>query len=76
MHAGPREADVLECGLIIRRFGCLDGSLGRKFALQEPIQAVCLPRHLDVMGDVGLFANELVRLDDKVADVPAEASST
>jgi len=38
--------------------------------LLDAVQCVRLPRHLDVVRDVRLLADEFVRLDDEAADVP------
>ena len=66
------EADVLEGGLVVGGVGCLDGGFGGEFLLVEAVETVGLAGGLDVVGDVGLFADELVGLDDEVADVPAD----
>ena len=59
------EPDVLERRLVVRGVGRLDGRLGREGTLRNPVQPVGLPRHLDVVRDVGPLLHELVRLDDE-----------
>ena len=66
------EADVLEGGLIFCGLGGFDGGFGGKLALEEAIEAEGSASHLDVVGDVGLLANEFVGFDDEVGDVPAD----
>ena len=61
------QPDVLKRGLVVRRVGRVDRGLGGKLALREPIEPERLPRHLDVVRDVWLFAHQLVRLDDEAA---------
>src|ERR1700686_4197260 len=65
------EPDVLKRSLVVRRIGRLDGRLSRKLTLHDLVQSVGLPRQLDIVGNVGLLANKLVRFDNKAADVPA-----
>ena len=65
------QANILQRCLIVGRVGGIDRDLGGKLSLQEAVQAVGLLRHLDVMNDVGLLANQLVRLDDKAGNIPA-----
>ncbi len=65
------QPDVLKRSLIVRRIGRLDGRLSGKLALRDLVQSVGLPRQVDVVGNVGLLANQFVRFDDKAADVPA-----
>ena len=65
------QADVLQRGLIVGRVGGIDRGLGGKLALGELVQPISLLGELDVVGDVGSLAHQLVRLDDEVADVPA-----
>ena len=64
------QADVLQRRLIVGRIGCIDGGLRRKLVLHKSVQAKRLPRHLDVVGNVGPLAHQLIRLHHKVADVP------
>ncbi len=66
------QPDVLKRRLIVGGIGRLDGRLSGKLALGEPVQSVGLPRQVDVVGNIGLLANQLVRFDDKAADVPAD----
>ena len=66
------ESDVLKRGLIVLRVGRVDGRLRGKLALHDSVQSVGLPRQVDVVGDIGLLAHELVRFDDKAADVPGD----
>ena len=40
--------------------------------LQNSVQSVGLPRQVDVVANIGLLADQLVRLHDKTADVPAD----
>ncbi|MEA2258749.1 MAG: hypothetical protein QOJ51_1574 [Acidobacteriaceae bacterium] len=65
------QPNILKRGLVVRGVGCIGRGIGRKLALREPIKAVGLSGHLEIMGDIRLFTNQLVRLDDKAADVPA-----
>ena len=62
----------MQRGLIVGRVGRPHGCFRGKLALREAVQAVCLPCHLDVVGNIGLFAHQFVRLDQKTADVPAD----
>ena len=64
------QADVLQRRLIVGGVGRVDGRLRREFALRDAVQSIGLPRQVDVVGNVGPLANQLVRLHDKVADVP------
>ena len=66
------QADVLERRLVVRGVDRLDAGFGRERPLHDPVERVRLPRHLDVVRDVRRFAHQLVRLDDEVADVPAD----
>ena len=66
------EADVLEGGLVGGWIGGVDGGFGGKLALDEAVETEGLAGALDVVGDVGGLADELVGLDDEVADVPAD----
>ena len=66
------QANVGERSLIVRRVGGLDRRLRGKFAPRDPVQSIGLPREVDVETNVGPFANQLVRLHDKVAHVPAD----
>ena len=68
------QANVLKGGLIVGRVGGLDGGLGGKLALREPVQPIGLTGHLDVMGNEGLFENQRVGFDPEAADVPAHQS--
>ncbi len=65
------QADVLQRGLIVGGVGGIDRGLGGKLTLLELVEPVCLLGELDVVGDVGGLAHQLVGLDDEVADVPA-----
>ncbi len=65
------EPDVLKRSLIVRRISRLDSRLRRKLALHDLVQSIGLACQLDVVGNVGLLANQLVRLHNKATDVPA-----
>ena len=52
--------------------GRLDTRLRRERPLRDPIEAEGLSSELDVVGDIGLLAHELVRLDDETLDVGAD----
>src|SRR5580698_10178953 len=56
---------------MVCRIGRSDSRLSRKLAQGEAVQSVGLPRQLDVVGNIGFLTNQLVRLDDKAAYVPA-----
>ena len=66
------QTNVLKSSLIIRRVGRCDVCLSGKLALRNSVQSVGLPRQFDVVGNIGLLANELVWFHDKAADVPAD----
>jgi hypothetical protein len=40
--------------------------------LRDPVQSVGLSRQFDVVGDIGLLADQFVWLDDKAVDVPSD----
>jgi hypothetical protein len=66
------EADVMEGGLVIGGVGCLDGGFGGKFLLMEAVETEGGAGFGDVVSDEGLFADELIGLDDEVGDVPTD----
>ena len=66
------QPDVLKRSLIIRRVGRRNVRLSGKLALRDSVQSVGLPRQFDVVGDIGLLANQFVRFHDKAADVPGD----
>ena len=72
MFAGSAASTVVSAGNSRRETRAVLAWLagGRKLALQDPVQPVGLPRQVDVVSDVRLFANQFVWFDDKAADVP------
>ena len=50
--------------------GGFHGGFGGELVLRDPVEAEGLAREVDVVRDVGLFADELVGLDDEAGDVP------
>ncbi len=64
--------NVLERRLIVRGIGRLDGRLRGERALGYPVEPVCLSRQLYVVGDVGPFPHQFVRLDDERVHVRAD----
>ena len=65
------QPDILERSLIICGVGGRNVRLSGKFTLRDPVQSVGLSRQFDVVGDIGLLADQFVRLDDKAVDVPS-----
>ena len=66
------QPDVLERRLIVGGVGSLDGCLRGKLALGEAVQPEGLPRQINVVGNVGLLANQLIGFDDKAGNIPAD----
>ena len=55
------EPDVLDGERVALERACVDRLVGRKAPLLDPVEAVGLARHPDVMGDEGPLGDELVR---------------
>ena len=63
------QANVLQSRLVRGRIGCGDGGLCGELLLREAVEPIGLAGELDVVGDEGLLADELVGFDDKVRGV-------
>ncbi len=66
------QTNILKRRLIVRGVGRRDVCLSGKLALRNSVQSVGLPRQCEIVGNIGLFANQLVRFHDEAADVPAD----
>ena len=64
------QSNILKRSLIMRWVGRGYICLSRELALRNPIQSVGLPRQCDIVGNIGLLANEFVWFHDEATDVP------
>jgi hypothetical protein len=67
------EPDVLQGGLVLRRFDGLDGRFRRELALRDAGQIIGLAGQLNIVGDIWALANQFIRFHDEAGDVPGNS---